>query len=1189
MTVRRPGRARPWGRWSLGATLVLVGAGITVPAVAQQTSPSAGAAAVQSDPVPGAPVPPAATPAPASSQRQGSPEVLRPPRAQAPARRPKSDREASRRTHRRVSRAQGWALLRQGAGEALDVQPLPPADADLKRVVSAYAAQVTIPRPGTGKTTGGVFVSSEPFAIPGPMRTSSDPATGHLADPSLERDGTRLTQKRGVLDVSLPSAASGTAQLSEAKVGVGLDLDDRSDAQPAQATVEVKDDVAYYGPVTPEVDLAVKATPTGFETYHQLRSDEAPESIDLPITLPKGARLRVLTEAQRQLERSDVGAVVERVEGDRTDRLVSISFPLATDDDGVSVPASFERVGEDVLRIAVPHRDRDLAYPIRVDPTFSQDYETLGASGQGATGMRVFNGAPGKFDLRGGGFLGTYGLHILANQGSGYPLYGQAAFTIPGQAQPTGPSTLSSTGGFVYQFNAYKLNYGRYPDVAFSGANEPMFAMGLLNPNGTPYEGGGGDWLSSQKYRDRGDMVVKSGAYSTQSRLSNRYFEFATNFVNGSSVASGVPGNAGTIRMIKLSTSQSGYQGYARLGWFGILASDGDSPYWASAAYDTDWKDPSEKLPVRGTDTGWGVYAFSIRDKSNGQFVETANVACSAAVWDPCPWDTEGAVGGTYSNTLAKHKTEIGLTNVPVGKRDYWGVVFDANGFMRQQDWTLRIDNDKPTLARDPQQITGGTPNAVRPDGTVASQKQIQIEAKDETSGIRAVTAKVDGQTVSVPQPTCTRDSCAKTFVVQVPADNLSTGVHKVEVTAYDQVQNASGSIAPRHQHTQTFDVTVVQEDQGPARDVEPGLGFEDWGTYDSTPTGAGSTYRVNLATGNGTWSVTPVQNPGVGINTVLRLTYNSLEPSGLLPGLLGNAGALGYGTAGKGISVQLGSITRLNEPLWIEGIGGAPITLTGNASDASRIVLTDGDGTRHSFERDRPAPGVRFKAPAGVYLELRRFRDGNAADPRFWAATRPDGTTFFFYRDGRASEVEDRHGNVLRLVYEPRSNALRPGCGYALLCQFRVKEIIDAAGNAPAGLVGVNPVTADADRKWTLAYDDQDRLTEIRDRKRIDGQRRVTRLSYTGTQLTSIVVGDNAGNPNKRQWQLGWDGTSGFLSSVRDPRSSTTKITYTDPQPTPMSAPVPRSSTARSRSRSGRLPRTVDSKVRSWSTRSAR
>ena len=229
-----------------------------------------------------------------------------------------------------------------------------------------------------------------------------------------------------------------------------------------------------------------------------------------------------------------------------------------------------------------------------------------------------------------------------------------------------------------------------------------------------------------------------------------------------------------------------------------------------------------------------------------------------------------------------------------------------------------------------------------------------------------------------------------------------------------------------------------------------PRLGFEDWWTFDSTETGAGGQLRTNLATGNAVWSRTLLENPGRGLGTFMRLAYNSQEPvpDGEDPDGDGQQSdtvdeLAEYDQAGAKVSVQLAGITRLNEPLLIRPTTG-------------ELLFVDGDGTRHRFPlRSGPAtgPGREWTAPPGVHLRFRETADQDPQSQRAIVATRPDGTSYEFDRQGFLRRAVDRNGNALR------ASPTRSSTRSAMAPERRARRSEDAAAS------GCWPVASDA---WT-------------------------------------------------------------------------------------------------------------------------
>ena len=976
-------------------------------------------------------------------------------------------------------------------------------------------------------------------------------------DDALEPENTpsefQIAKETGSAN-DLPENA--TLFFPNAKFGIAAAGDARN-----SSSAVVKDDKAIFPNVGIDTDLVVASQPVTTQAFYVLRSSASPESL----------AFRVTGRGAIKLKKHHLGLGTEVWRG--KDLLGRIQSPVAFDSNGLRLDVDWDVQGRKIQMRVHHQQNQDVAYPVVLDPYVAEDQRHWVSNGNamdttGWTWWSSDNGGDLYPHVKGEGFFG-YGLTIyqLANRAYAGGSWGQWYFRAAGSG--------------VYpndRAHIFKADYGYTAHLRSGGVGSCQRqqlwsdqygleqAYWRLAP-GQP--GGGGAW--TYYGADAFTSCAAEGTWLDPTTYRYRVHCMTAGCGDdGGDPTKGTPGNAAGIVMFGGGGTPTS-NGLVYLGSSLIFQSE-QAPPRVTTNVPTAWAhDPPASVTVTAGDYGLGMKSLQV----------TGNFGAGAATGGtPYCLSAPNASSGTNPNNNGGNKGDrrfrcpetmqavlntSGATEgskISVVSRDIMDNPADP-----QID--LKIDRTAPAVS----ETRGG--EVIRPTSTdAAARKTVVLNASDAKSGVKTVSVSVDGGTpLSVPQPSCTAMQCPTSHQVTVPTSELqklSNGFHVVRVSVTDQV----GAPAVDHVTTQTFPITVVQSAGATpppggtfARTAEPILGFEDWLTYDSTDTGAGSTQRVNLANGNSIWSVTPVSNPGIGFDTVMRLTYNSLEPSGLVPGLLGANGALGYGVAGRGVSVQLGSITRLNEPLWMEGTAGLPSTVS-DGTDVNRIVLTDGDGTRHSFKRDTNSAGVRFLKPAGVHLELRRYStDTNS--PRFWAATRPDGSTFFFYRDGRASESEDRHGNVLRLVYEERPDfndllrRLRPGCGYTLECRYRVKEVVDAAGLNPTGLQGVTQTqpTAQNERKWLLSYDDQAgsgdtvydtmRLVAVEDRKRIGTQRRKTTLAYDASnRLTGLTVASNAPvAEQRRSWTLGWLSDTGFLSSITDPRGNATRIDNGAPQ----------------------------------------
>ncbi|MFN0027846.1 MAG: LamG-like jellyroll fold domain-containing protein [Acidimicrobiales bacterium] len=200
---------------------------------------------------------------------------------------------------------------------------------------------------------------------------------------------------------------------------------------------------------------------------------------------------------------------------------------------------------------------------------------------------------------------------------------------------------------------------------------------------------------------------------------------------------------------------------------------------------------------------------------------------------------------------------------------------------------------------------------------------------------------------------------------------------------------------------------------------VSDELGLERYQMYDGEDLGGGFDNTVNLANGNNIVQWVPFNQPGRGINTVVSLTYNSLEHGSVSP--LGNNWSLG-----------ISSLTPF----------GLPLDIHPNAADTAAgrtqkwVGFTDGDGSYHVFTGN--AAGTYYTAPAGVHLYLKQT--GGTG----WELWKPDRTRFVYDTAGFPTKVADANGNELSFTLAT------PAAGEdAFALAKRISAVTDAGGRA--------------------------------------------------------------------------------------------------------------------------------------------
>jgi RHS repeat-associated protein len=174
-------------------------------------------------------------------------------------------------------------------------------------------------------------------------------------------------------------------------------------------------------------------------------------------------------------------------------------------------------------------------------------------------------------------------------------------------------------------------------------------------------------------------------------------------------------------------------------------------------------------------------------------------------------------------------------------------------------------------------------------------------------------------------------------------------------------------------------------------RDTPDELGLERYQQMAAIDTGVG-TASLNLFNGNLVYTHSIASEPGIGLNTVAGLTYNSSEIGSVSP-------------AGNGFSLGLSGLIPLGQHLDVH----PNVADTAAGRTTKWIGFTDTDGSYHRFLGN--ASGSYYTAPAGVHLYLKL----NTGDSQhYYGFYRPDRTAFFFDNGGWPTRTEDKEGNAL-------------------------------------------------------------------------------------------------------------------------------------------------------------------------------
>jgi RHS repeat-associated protein len=966
-----------------------------------------------------------------------------------------------------------------------------------------------------------------------PVEPLADAAGAHEVE-FLDDHSAVVTEERGqpgqlVTTVGFPMRARGRdGLLRPVDLEVVPDGDAFSPTSPAVSTElgERADDGARVGPVDVDVvavessagvasggqvrypnvdvdsDLVIATQPHGVETYSVLRSPDSPEVERLRLGVPADARIS---------ETSDGGAEVKVA--DKT--VASVSAPRALDAQGADVPSKLVVDGTELV-ITTLHRDRDVAYPVLVDPVIS--YWTNDAKGSHYAGWQT---------------TATQGGFSFPTWSS----FGEGRYI---DASPT-----------IYYLNAFGHWYiDAQGESFFAQADFYNVSLDYNNP-GNNY-----DWFDLTAgiwSKPAGRWVAVNGWSSEQT------VPYSPVIANPSNPNAPDYRTGDQIRFALTATAQFGRQYWTRgyLGGAALWQEDHNVPSVTNAPPSTAvprWSETSPSITVDGYDAGLGLKWFGVYGPG---FEAVYDTGCTGNAQQACPMTKTGVRFPDDLSLSNGEKAEWTNANWTEGIHRLGAHVTDIVGRQSPDTyWRVGIDRDKPTLELSGSLNQGGEP-------LTGGSHTLKINATDgdrstealKRSGVKSIAVdtrqvKAAGDPAFVAQTAWTNrfsasqacgdvdGSCPMERDWEVRPETYAPGEYEVRVTATDQLD---------HPATKTFAMVIPPHTlAGASADF---LGLEQWWTYDSTDTGAGTQAHVNLANGNLVWHSMPVVNAGRGLSTMVNLTYNSLqrEPSPLLETPLESLEP--YSETGFGFSMGISSLTRLNERLNVDMAG------------RGRITLTDADGTRHHFSGH--VGNEVFTAPPGVQLHLRRFAKAKPVSPaaigyqeledndKAWAATRPDGVTYFFDRRGYQTMVQDRNNNALRFTYEYRGPT-RAACDAAAsssifvmpnrLCPRKLVKVTDAGGrdvkltyepraiaDLPAQLKVDGSVPATCTNGTTeTASCASGRLKSITDH--LD---RFTEFSYDASgYLTTLVQAKQTAA--ERQFDFGYDATAHSPTALR-------------------------------------------------------
>jgi RHS repeat-associated protein len=417
-----------------------------------------------------------------------------------------------------------------------------------------------------------------------PLRARTSGGELEPVEVALEERATVYEPRNPLAEVAISKDVSegirfGDLGLTVRALGSGVS----ESSEPALA-----DGKLFWANVDVDTDLMVAPLPLGVETFTMLRSAASPEQHEFALDLPRGAVLAADPDRE--------GGAVVRQDGRA---ILGISPAFAVDADGESVPVDMA-VRDDRLVLRVEHRDRDVAYPIAVDPVID-DYAWWGEEEMAQ--WEANDNPPNTFDF----FVGS-GLFIYSDPTVYYPhtAYGQWTWTAPGDA-------FIATAEFHDARNFFYSGGSCISEAVFS-VTRWDWEPGSWHVPGTPYSGAT-PWTTCA-YDGGGHVKVHNLSAPT-------------------------PGNVFVFRHWMYG---DGYRASdASLGAVRLLLGDFSAPTVTGAAANPRWihptpQEPNVEIEVDARDAGLGLNSFTLEGAGPAQ---TKTIGCAGTAYNPCPIDTE--------------------------------------------------------------------------------------------------------------------------------------------------------------------------------------------------------------------------------------------------------------------------------------------------------------------------------------------------------------------------------------------------------------------------------------------------------------------------------------------------------------------------------------------------------------------
>ncbi|HEX7244017.1 MAG TPA: SMP-30/gluconolactonase/LRE family protein [Solirubrobacterales bacterium] len=591
-----------------------------------------------------------------------------------------------------------------------------------------------------------------------PLRPETGPDSQEPVDLGLRRVDGQLEEANPLVEVGVPTQLGEGIDLAETGVSIKL-----AEAPSDRAASTAAESVAFYPNVADDTDFAVAPTPTGVETFTQVRSETAPHVQKLTVDLPESAQL---------LASKNGGAKI--MQGDEP--LVDIPAPTAIDAYGASVPIELKVEGSSLI-LEISPKD-STKFPILIDPLF-QTYEWQ------AKNTRT-------------GISGTY------KEGwSG--------------TEEWSSEKLQHSGGYSYLCSNFYCNYGTEIDPLSKDLFGLWVSKGELNTNGDH-----ASWIYTvpRYFTDQANYGERPHSFINHMTLSN--LTFGEGWSTGKSpylVAGLWDQNNGWVSLleheggelhgltdmgyqyqfsnlnantnVKLASAglwsrESGTTGVEHLhvgaATLELAEPEGEVPSFGNASGPSGWVDQTaSKITFTASEAGLGIYAMSVNDQQNPPHTWKTQYNCTGVGGNPCPHTWASTESGPPALKYEPAVLPQGINYLTLKAEDPLGHVSSPATVQ------VKVDHTAPNLTLSGSLTEQAKLGWSRPSYNLNLAAADGSEATPQAGVVKAV-VEVDGKGVYETSPGCSTKNCAIAHELSIETSKYEVGQHAVKVTATDGV-----------------------------------------------------------------------------------------------------------------------------------------------------------------------------------------------------------------------------------------------------------------------------------------------------------------------------------------------------------------------------------------------------------------